>query len=437
VKFKIITFGCQMNVHDSEKIAGYLTQCGHGATEDLDEADLVIFNTCCVRENPERKLYGQVGQLKGWKEKKPGRLIGVCGCMVQQEAELPLITERLPHVDLVFGTHNIHRLPELLQRCLSGERVIEVWDDSDGVYIHPTLREDRLKAWVDIIYGCNNFCTYCIVPYTRGRERSRPLEHIIDEVQKLADAGIKEITLLGQNVNSYGKDLPGGPTFADLLARLNDVSGILRIRFTTSHPKDCSPQLIDAMAHLDKVCEHLHLPLQAGSDRILKMMNRRYDMAYYLDLVERIREKVPGISLTTDLMVGFPGETEEDFEATLSAVRQVRFDSAFTFIYSPRKNTKAAAMPEQVPEEVKTERIGRLIELQNRITWEINQELIGSVQPVLVEGTSKEDPQVLSGRTRTNKLVLFPGEEMLIGQEVDVRIEDAGTWHLSGRLEGG
>ncbi|MGI6166090.1 MAG: tRNA (N6-isopentenyl adenosine(37)-C2)-methylthiotransferase MiaB [Limnochordia bacterium] len=430
-----VTLGCQANFHDSEKIAGYLIQCGHTLTQELDEADLVIYNTCCVRENPERKLYGQVGGLKAWKREKPGRLIGVCGCMVQQSAELPVIIKRLSHVDLIFGTHNIHRLPELLKRCLAGERVIEVWDKSDGVYIHPTFREDKLKAWVDVIHGCNNFCTYCIVPYTRGRERSRPVEHIIDEVKQLADAGIKEITLLGQNVNSYGKNLVGQPSFADLLGALDDIPGICRIRFMTSHPKDCSPQLIKALGQLEKVCEHLHLPLQAGSDRILKAMNRRYTRAYYLELVERIRSEVPQISLTTDLMVGFPGEDEEDFADTLSAVEQIRFDSAFTFIYSPRKNTKAAAMKGQVPDEVKSDRISRLIEVQNQISFEKNQKLIGTRQTVLVEGTSKDDAKKLSGRTRTNKLVLFPGDQNLWGQEVVIKVVGAGTWHLEGALE--
>ena len=344
------------------------------------------------------------------------------------------IIEKLPHVDLIFGTHNIHRLPELLERALNGERVVEVWEDSQEIIEDlPVIRKSSLKAYVNVIYGCNNFCSYCIVPYTRGREKSRQPQDVVAEISKLAEAGYKEVTLLGQNVNTYGADLGIGTDFADLLKMVNDISGIERIRFTTSHPKDMKESLIEAIATLPKVCEHLHLPVQAGSDRILKLMNRRYTSAYYLDLVARIREAVPNISLTTDLIVGFPGETDEDFEDTLALVEKAGFSSAFTFIYSPRTGTPAAKMKDQVPEEVKKERIYRLIELQNDISFKWMQAQVGKTEEILVDEIMPKT-QELSGRTRTNKQVLFEGSPELVGQLVKVKITEAKTWSLRGVL---
>ncbi|NLA58100.1 MAG: tRNA (N6-isopentenyl adenosine(37)-C2)-methylthiotransferase MiaB [Firmicutes bacterium] len=432
----IRTFGCQMNERDTETIRGLLQQEGYGFTDHPEDADLILYNTCCVRENPERKVYGQVGQLQELKAKKPELIIGICGCMPQQQEELPILLERLPHVDLFFGTHNIHRLPELLHRIYAtGERVVEILDDGgEPVEGLPALRNNDFKAFVTIMHGCNNFCSYCIVPYVRGRERSRTPEAILEEIRSLADRGVKEVTLLGQNVNSYGKDLKLDVDFADLLELINEVPGIRRIRFTTSHPKDISDKLIRQLGRLEKVCEHLHLPVQAGSNNVLKAMNRRYTREYYLEIVEKVRQEVPGISLTTDIMVGFPGESDADFADTLSLVEKAKFDSAFTFIYSPRKGTPATEMPDQVPEEVKKERIYQLIELQNKVSLELNQALVGTQVEVLVEGVSKSDSQMLTGKTRTAKTVVFPGNQGLIGELVKVKITEAQTWSVVGEL---
>ncbi|NLM69651.1 MAG: tRNA (N6-isopentenyl adenosine(37)-C2)-methylthiotransferase MiaB [Firmicutes bacterium] len=433
-KFYLKTMGCQMNEHDSEVIIGILTGLGYNQTENLEEADLILYNTCSVRDNPERKVYGHIGGFKALKDKNPDLIIGICGCMPQQPEERANIIEKLPHVDLIFGTHNIHRLPELLERALNGERVVEVWEDSQEIIEDlPVIRKSSLKAYVNVIYGCNNFCSYCIVPYTRGREKSRQPQDVVAEISKLAEVGYKEVTLLGQNVNTYGADLGIGTDFADLLKMVNDISGIERIRFTTSHPKDMKESLIEAIATLPKVCEHLHLPVQAGSDRILKLMNRRYTSAYYLDLVAKIREAVPNISLTTDLIVGFPGETDEDFEDTLALVEKAGFSSAFTFIYSPRTGTPAAKMKDQVPEEVKKERIYRLIELQNDISFKWMQAQVGKTEEILVDEIMPKT-QELSGRTRTNKQVLFEGSPELVGQLVKVKITEAKTWSLRGVL---
>ena len=436
-RFYLKTMGCQMNDHDSEVIAGILLSLGYQQTEKVEDADLILYNTCCVRENPERKVYGHISAFRKLKEANPELIIGICGCMPQQKQELQQILKKLPHVDLVFGTHNIHRLPELLDRATSGERVVEVWEEAqydegeDSRDSLPVERSDGLKAFVNIIYGCTNFCTYCIVPYTRGKEHSRIPEKIIEEVGELAAAGYKEVTLLGQNVNAYGKDLSEQASFSALLASLNEIEDLARIRFTTSHPRDMGPELIEALASLDKVCEHLHLPVQSGSTRLLKRMNRGYTREYYLNLVEQVRKAVPGISLTTDLIVGFPGETEEDVQATLDLVREVGFDSAFTFIYSPREGTPAARWPEQIPEEVKKERIYQLIELQNSISDAHMRRLIGTRQELLVEGRSKDG---LIGRTRTNRQVHFAGPANLLGSLVSVEITEASTWSLQGRI---
>ncbi|MFA6693410.1 MAG: tRNA (N6-isopentenyl adenosine(37)-C2)-methylthiotransferase MiaB [Bacillota bacterium] len=429
--FAILTFGCQMNMRDSETIKGILESLGYHETENPDEADIVLFNTCSVRENPERKVYGRIQQYK----EDSGKIIGICGCMVQQGAEFEYIKKELPQVSLVFGTHNIHELPDLIERVAMGERVLDVWEDKKEIIEGlPAKREKGVKAFVNISYGCNNFCTYCIVPYTRGREKSRLPENIITEVKELAQNGYKEVTLLGQNVNSYGKDL--GVDFATLLEKVHEVDGIERIRFTTSHPKDLSDRLIDCYKNLPKLCEHLHLPIQAGSDRILELMNRRYSSKHYLELVDKLRKAVPSISLTTDLIVGFPGETEEDFLQTLEIVKKVRYDSAFTFIYSPRKGTPAAKMVEQIKDEVKKDRIYRLIELQNQISGELNQRLVGTTVEVLVEGTSKTDDSKLTGKTRTNKTINFSGDKSLIGSTILVEVTAGKLSSLEGSFKG-
>ncbi|MGE5507976.1 MAG: tRNA (N6-isopentenyl adenosine(37)-C2)-methylthiotransferase MiaB [Chitinophagales bacterium] len=435
MKYHLTTLGCQMNVHDSEKLAGLLEALGYVKAAGEDEADLILFNTCCVRENPERKVLGRLTELRRRKRENPDLVIGVCGCMVQQEVQRDRLREHYPQVDLVFGTHNLHRLPEYLARVSQGERVIEVWEDGDdpqeGV---PVRRDDPLHAWINITYGCDNWCTYCIVPKVRGRCRSRAAEKIVDEVREVVAGGVREVTLLGQNVNAYGLDLPQGPDFAGLLWLVNGVDDLWRIRFTTSHPKDMSERLIEALAGADKVCEHLHLPLQAGSARVLARMNRGYSSDDYLRLVERIRQSVPEIALTTDLIVGFPGETEEDFAETLRVVREVGFDAAFTFVYSPRTGTPAASYLDQVPEPVKKERIARLIELQESISAAHSRALLGQRVEVLVEGVSKTNPENLSGRTRTNKLVHFPGQADLTGRLVWVEVTGTHPWTLDGRI---
>lgn len=433
-KFYLKTMGCQMNDHDSEVITGLLLSLGYQSTEFVEDADLILYNTCSVRENPERRVYGQISRFKALKEKKPGLIIGICGCMTQQKDEQESILKKLPHVDLLFGTHNIHRLPELLERALGGERVVEVWEDTDEVIEDlPVRRSNNLKAFVNIIYGCTNFCSYCIVPYTRGKELSRQPEMIINEVNALANEGYKEVTLLGQNVNSYGKDLGLSMDFSHLLMELNGIDGLERIRFTTSHPKDMKDSLVEAMANLSKVCEHLHLPVQSGSNRILKKMNRGYTKEYYLELVNKIKQAVPDISLTTDIIVGFPGETEEDFIETMDLVREVGFTSSFTFIYSPRNGTPAAKMGNQVPEDVKKERIYRLIELQNSLSGDYMHRFLNKTVEVLVDGVNPET-QELTSRTRTNHPVSFPGDTSLISKIVPVKITQALTWSLKGEL---
>lgn len=431
-----VTFGCQMNERDTETMKGMLAVEGYTFVDNPEEADLIVYNTCAVRENPERKVYGQIGSLRTLKEKNPNLIIAITGCMPQSPEELQRLSDRLPHVDIIIGTHNVHRLPELVHRVeTTGEQIIEVWEKPEEIIEGlPARREGKFKAFVTIMYGCTNFCTYCIVPYTRGPERSRRPEDIVQEITELAKQGYVEVTLLGQNVNSYGKDLSLDIDFAGLLAKVNAIDGIQRIRFTTSHPKDITSQLIDAIANLDKVCEHLHLPVQAGSNRVLKEMNRRYTVEKYLQIVEEVRSKIPNIALTTDLIVGFPGETDEDFEQTLDLVRKVEYDSAFTFIYSPRPGTPAAKRSDQIPEDVKKERIYRLIDLQNEISLKKNQALVGQVEEVLIEGKGKE-PGLLVGRTRTNKIVTFPStDEHLIGQFARVRIIEAQTWSLIGEL---
>ncbi len=432
----IQTLGCQMNEHDTEIILGMLEQVGYTEVGDPVDADLIIYNTCCVRENPERKVYGQVGMLRALKERNPNLVIGICGCMVQQKAELERIRESLEHVDLVFGTHNIHRLPELLHKVkVTGERVIEVWhEEGDVVEGLPVQREGKLKGYVTIIYGCNEFCTYCIVPYVRGKERSREAAQIVSECEYLAREGYKEVMLLGQNVNAYGNDLQDGSSFARLLEQVDQVEGLERIRYTSPHPKHYTDDVIRVMAQANKVCEHVHMPAQAGSNRTLRRMGRRYTREQYLELVHKMRAEIPDLALTTDLIVGFPGETDEEFMDTVRLVEEAEFDSAFMFIYSPRIGTPATRLKDQVPEDVKKERIHQLIAVQNEISRKKNEAWVGRTARVLVEGTSQKDPGQLSGRTRQNKLVIFDGPTDLIGKSVDVRLTQAQTWSLSGQL---
>jgi len=435
-RYFIATYGCQMNEHDSEKLAGMLSNMNYLECDNKEEADLIIFNTCCVRENAELKVYGNLGQLKALKKKKPDMIIAVCGCMMQQAHVVEYIKKKHPFVDLIFGTHNLHNFPVLLSNCKQSESMlVEVWDE-EGEIIEglPSVRKYGLKAFVTIMYGCNNFCTYCIVPYTRGRERSRDPEEILKEIKELVENGTKEVTLLGQNVNSYGKSLEEDIDFGGLLRRINEIDGLERIRFMTSHPKDISENLIFAIRDCEKVCEHIHLPVQAGSDNILKVMNRKYTREQYLKLVNDAKVAVPGISVTTDIIVGFPGETEEDFEDTLDLVKEVKYDNSFTFIYSIRKGTPAAEMEEQVPEDVKHNRFNRLLEVLNKGVAERNSELKNKVVEVLVEGVSKNDENVLTGRTRTNKVVNFDGSKDLIGKLCNIKITKPRTFSLFGEL---
>jgi len=435
--YYIATFGCQMNEHDSEKLAGMLNEMGYAETAKMEDSDLIIYNTCCVRENAELKVYGHLGPMKNLKKQNPDLIIAVCGCMMQQPEVVEHIRKVYRHVDLIFGTHNLYKFPELLYKAISSNQTVVEIMDSIGLIAEdvPVERKDGVKAWVTVMYGCNNFCSYCIVPYVRGRERSREPDKIIDEVKMLGQQGIKEITLLGQNVNSYGKDLGREITFAGLLKELNKVDGIERIRFMTSHPKDLSDELIYAMRDLDKLCEHLHLPFQAGSTKVLKEMNRKYTKEDYLRLTEKVKQNVPGISLTTDIIVGFPGETEEDFQDTLDVLEKVRFDQAYTFLYSKRTGTPAAKSLEQVAEEVKKERFQRLLEVQNRISKEINDSFLNKKVEILVEGKSKNNDKIYTGRTRENKIVNFNGNDQMIGKLVTVKIDTVKTWSLEGTID--
>jgi len=435
-RYYVRTYGCQMNEHDSETIAGILEQMGYTAAGEVEDADVVLFNTCAIRENAEDKVFGELGNMKRIKNNNPNLILGVCGCMSQEEKVVNKILQSYQHVDLVFGTHNIHRLPVLLREALfSKEMVVEVWSkEGDIVENMPKIRDDRIKAWVNIMYGCDKFCTYCIVPYTRGKERSRRPEDVIAEVRELARQGYKEITLLGQNVNAYGKDFEDITFgFGDLLDEIRKID-IPRIRFTTSHPRDFDDRLIEVLSKGGNLVEHIHLPVQSGSNEVLKRMARKYTREHYLELVRKIKAAIPNVSLSTDIIVGFPGETEEQFEETLSLVEEVRYDSAYTFIYSPREGTPAASMEDNVPMEVKKQRLYRLNETIARIGLEQNKKLEGSVLEVLVEGVSKNNDKMLTGRTRSNKLVHFPGDESLTGQYVHVRVLEAKPWTLRGEI---
>ena len=434
LKYYIETWGCQMNEEDSEKLSGMLIPMGYKRTADKENADIIIFNTCCVRENAEQKVDGNIGALKNLKKQKPNLIIAVTGCMMQQEGMAKYIITKFPFVDIIIGTHNAYKFPEYLKRIQGGDSsIVEIWDkEEDIVEGIPVDRESSIKGFVTIMYGCNNFCTYCIVPYVRGRERSRNPEDIINEIKDMVAQGYKEITLLGQNVNSYGKGLSPEINFAELLRRINSIENLERVRFMTSHPKDLSKEVIEVIAEGDKLCEQVHLPVQSGSTNLLNKMNRHYDRLQYLELVKTIKNTIPNVGLSTDIIVGFPGETEEDFAETLSLMEEVRFDLAFTYLYSKRKGTPADEMLEQIPEKVKHERFNRLIEVVNRISAEKNKEYTGKIVEVLVEGYSKNDESKLTGRTRTGKLVNFEGNHKSIGELVSVQITKAHSFSLIG-----
>ena len=446
--YRIVTYGCQMNVHESEKIAGLLEGMGAAAAKDGERADIVVFNTCCIRDTAERRALGNIGVIKGEKRKDPSLIIAVCGCMTQQEGAAETIKERYPYVDIVLGTRNIFRLPEEIKRVQDARAAMKKRSDKryrafDTEYAEdylaldeatPVTRTSFPNAWVNIIYGCNNFCTYCIVPYVRGRELSRPMPAVLDEVKRVVDEGYKEITLLGQNVNSYGHDLSGGESFETLLRAIDRIDGKFRVRFMTSHPKDLTDGVIAAMAESDKICSNIHLPVQSGSDKVLRDMNRRYTRDRYFSLIEKLRAAMPDIGITTDVMVGFPTETEDDFADTMDLVRRVRFSNAFTFIYSPRKGTPAAAMT-QIPYAVKRRRIGELIKLQNSVTKELSEDYVGGVYEVLAEDVSPKHEGMLCGRTESGRLVTFPGAPERIGEFVKVRINEARSASLTGTTE--
>lgn len=432
---KVVTlaYGCQMSERDADTLTEISSQKGYVRSQELEQADLIIVNTCCVRESAENKILGKIGELKHLKEANPQLKIAISGCMVQQPGALERLRKRAPHVDIWAGTHNIHEFQRLLEESEEKGKVAEVWEKPRETQESvPLAAKGKLKAYVNISYGCDNFCTYCIVPHVRGRERSRQPEEILAEIRALVGTGCREVTLLGQNVNSYGRDLDRTYDFADLLKDVDGVDGLWRVRFMTSHPKDLSDKLIETIAAGTHLCEHIHLPFQAGSDEILKGMNRKYTREYYLSRIAQIKAIIPQVSLTTDIIVGFPGETEEDFEQTLALIGQVKYSQAFTFMYSKRSGTPAAQMAEQIPLDIKKRRLQQLITVQNAQSLAWRQEMIGKTYEVLVEGPSKSNPDRLTGRTRGYELVVFPGEAHLIGTLVQVLIEDANSWTLFG-----
>lgn len=435
--FCVNTFGCQMNARDSEKLCGILKAIGYEEKESEENADFVIYNTCTVRENANNKVYGRLGYLHGYKKKNPHMIIALCGCMMQEEKVVNKIRQSYRFVDLIFGTHNIFKFAELVVRSFENSKmVVDIWDGTQQVVEQlPNQRKFSFKSGVNIMFGCNNFCSYCIVPYVRGRERSREPEEIIREIREFVADGVIEIMLLGQNVNSYGKNLAHPLSFAQLLQEIEKIEGLERIRFMTSHPKDLSDELIEVMGRSGKICKHLHLPLQSGSSRLLKIMNRRYTKEQYLELVDKIRKAVPDIALTTDIIVGFPGETEEDFEETMDVIRRVRYDSAFTFIYSKRTGTPAAEMENQVPEDVIKARFDRLLKEVQSIASEKAEKLTGQIQDVLVESINHQDEHLVTGRLSNNSVVHLHGDESLIGKIVPVRLEECKGFYYYGRVE--
>ena len=445
LKYTILTFGCQLNENDSEKLAGMAEKMGYEYTENFKEADLAIFNTCCVRENAEDKLFGKLGELKKVREQR-GTIIAIGGCMMQQKHITEKLHESYPFVDIIFGTHTLHKLPENIYKILTTKKKIENILDIDGKVYEglPIKRENSLKASVTIMYGCNNFCTYCIVPYVRGRERSRHPKDILDEIQQLAKEGYKEIMLLGQNVNSYlvsenwkkeGKEYNGINSFATLLKAINKIDGIERIRFVSPHPKDFTDDVIEAIASSEKVCKLIHLPLQSGSTEVLKTMNRKYTKEQYLELVSKMKNAVPNLTLSTDIIVGFAGENEEDFENTLDVVKQVKFEQVYMFIYSIREGTPGARMENQIPEEIKHKRFDRLKALVESQIEENNKKYIGTIQKVLIEGKSKNNENNYTGRTDSNKVVILETTEELTGKLIDVEIVSEHMWYLKGKVK--
>lgn len=432
----IHTYGCQGNVADSERIRGLLCAVGYVPTESIEEADLILYNTCAIREHAEDRVFGNIGAIKRYKTAKPDLIIALCGCMMQQAHVREKIYKSYPFVNLVFGTHAMHLLPELLLKTLQGgKRVVCAPEDAAEIAEGLPVRRDRgVKAWLPIMYGCDNFCTYCVVPYVRGRERSREPEEVLREARQIIAAGYKEITLLGQNVNSYGKNNQNPMNFAQLLRELNALDGDFKIRFMTSHPKDCTYELLDTIAECDKVSKHLHLPFQSGNDRVLGEMNRRYTRAHYLELINYAKKKIPDLSLTSDVIVGFPGETYEEFQDTLSLIREVEFTSLFTFIFSPRKGTKAEAMPDPVTHTEKAKWMGELLKTQEEIAARRTAAMLGKTYRVLAEGVSKSDGNLLSGRTDGNVVIEFPADTALVGTYQDVTVTDTRSWQVKGEI---
>ena len=444
VHYFILTMGCKLNENDSEKISGMLSQMGYKKAEELSDSDIVIINTCCIRENAEEKVFGKLGELKKLKQEK-GIIIAVCGCMMQQEHIVAKIKKSYPFVDIIFGTHTLHKLPEDLYYILTKKTKLQDVENIEGQVYEglPIKRENKYQASVTIMYGCNNFCSYCIVPYVRGRERSRSPQYILEEIQQLADEGTVEITLLGQNVNSYlksekwqelGKEECGVNSFATLLRAINKIEGIQRIRFISPHPKDFTDDVIEAIRDCKKVCKLIHLPLQSGSTRVLANMNRKYTKKDFLTLVSKMREKIPNVTFSTDIIVGFPGETEEDFKDTLDVIKSVNFEQIYMFIYSRRVGTVADKMENQISEEIKHERFNRLKELFESNISNNNKKYIGTIQNVLVEGTSKNNTQIYTGRTDSNKIVNFKGNNQLIGKIINIKITNEHMWYLEGEV---
>ena len=431
------TFGCAQNENDSEKLKGMLLSMAYELGKEPENADLILYNTCAVRAGAEDRVFGNLGALKNLKRKKEGLLIGICGCMIQEKQVVERLKSKYKHVDMVFGTHTFHKFPQILYETLKEQHRVIAVEDSDGYLVEgmPQKREDPFKAGVSIMYGCNNFCSYCIVPYVRGRERSREKEDILKECTQLAQNGYREITLLGQNVNSYGNDLNNGVDFSDLLREINRIEGIRRIRFMTSHPKDLSDKLIQTMAECENVCKYLHLPFQAGNNRVLQKMNRKYTKEHYLSLIEKVKKAMPDITLTSDVIVGFPGETNEEFLDTLDVIRQVEFDSLYTFLFSPREGTPAAKMEDVLSHEEKQKNFQTLVDLQNQISKKKNDVYVGRTVAVLVDGVSKNNSRMMAGRTEGNKIVNFAAKGAEPGQIIPVRITKAQTWALIGEEE--
>jgi tRNA-2-methylthio-N6-dimethylallyladenosine synthase len=435
LKYLVVTFGCQMNERDSEKIAGSLAQMGYTPAASEEEADILVYNTCTVRDNADKRLYGRLGVCKQYKSRKTDMLIALCGCMMQEEEVIEKLQKSYPYVDVIFGTHNIFRFPELLyMRLEGGSQIVDIWKETEEIVEDlPALRKYPFKTGVNIMYGCNNFCTYCIVPYVRGRERSRNPKEIIREIERAASDGVSEVMLLGQNVNSYGRGLDTDTSFAGLIGEVAAIDGIKRVRFMTSHPKDLSDELIDVIAEHENIARHIHLPLQSGSDRILKAMNRHYDRKRYIELAERIRDRIPDISITTDIIVGFPGETSEDVDDTIDVIEKVRFDGAFTFEYSPRTGTPAASMP-QLEKSFVQEGFDRVLSVVQRISREQIQRFEGRVMEVLIENEDEKDPSRYTGRISQNHVVHFPKEGMEIGDYVQVSLDECMGFYYNGQV---